>query len=274
MERGVQIRSISRSIAVLQVINRRGSLSLMEIARMSRLPYPTASRIIQTLMHEGLVECESTRKFYRATGRVLALSQGFRNQDTLVLRARPFIVALTRQFGWPVSITTRIGQSMMVRDSTHDLTALTTKLHPPGYSMPLLDSGAGQVYVAHLDDLERNALIESVEADPGSQAWSLFTSEASAATIARIREAGHVGQDDEPDPTSTEKTSSISVPLRDETGLVGALTLVFFTSTVPMTEALARYLPDLKATAGLILDAVGATSAPGPQTTTDSALSV
>ena len=67
MEKGVPIRSISRSIAVLQCINGGGALSLTEIARVVKLPYPTTVRIIQTLMHEGLVACEPVDKKYRAT---------------------------------------------------------------------------------------------------------------------------------------------------------------------------------------------------------------
>ena len=46
MEKGVPIRSVSRSIAVLQTVNRMKSLSLMEIARAVDLPYPTAFRIV------------------------------------------------------------------------------------------------------------------------------------------------------------------------------------------------------------------------------------
>jgi IclR family mhp operon transcriptional activator len=55
MEKGVPIRSISRAIAVLQAINRQGSMSLMGIAKTAEVPYPTACRIVQTLLFEGLI---------------------------------------------------------------------------------------------------------------------------------------------------------------------------------------------------------------------------
>ena len=194
MERGIPIRSISRCIAVLQAINRHGSLTLMQIARTSRLPYPTACRILQTLMHEGLIESEPTRKRYRATGLVRTLSQGFLNQDELVTEARPFIVALTRKFGWPVAVTTRIGQSMMIRDNTQDLTALTSNFYPPGYMMPLLECASGQVYVAHLDDDERRRVIDALEQIDGrAPTLPQFRSDEA---IARIRADGFVAADD------------------------------------------------------------------------------
>jgi len=40
MEKGVPIRSVSRSLAVLRAINRQGSMSMAEIARIAAVPYP------------------------------------------------------------------------------------------------------------------------------------------------------------------------------------------------------------------------------------------
>ena len=51
--------------------------------------------------------------------------------------------------------------------------------------------------------------------------------------------------------------SAISVPLRDDRQLAGALALVFFSSAMSMDEAVERYLPDLKATACSIGEAIG-----------------
>jgi IclR family transcriptional regulator, mhp operon transcriptional activator len=77
MEKGVPIRAISRGLAVLQTVNQHGSLTMMEIAQTSRVPYPTACRIVQTLLHEGMLEREPGRKTYRATSLVLTLASGY-----------------------------------------------------------------------------------------------------------------------------------------------------------------------------------------------------
>lgn len=76
MEKGVPIRAITRGLAVLQAVNQHGSLTMMEIAQTSRVPYPTACRIVQTLLHEGMLEREPGRKTYRATPLVLTLASG------------------------------------------------------------------------------------------------------------------------------------------------------------------------------------------------------
>ena len=145
MERGVPIRSVSRAIAILQAINQKGALSMMQISRMGDVPYPTACRIIQTLMYEGLVEQEPSRKYYRPTVMVQSLSHGFQADSMLVETGRQHIRELTRKVGWPVSLTVRVGTQMVVRDSTHGETSLTFERYYPGYRLPLLDCASGRV---------------------------------------------------------------------------------------------------------------------------------
>lgn len=250
MERGVPIRSVSRSIAVLQCINRHGSLSLMEIARAVALPYPTAFRIIQTLLHEGLIECEPTRKHYRATQLVQTLSVGYRDHGNLLLRARPHIVALTRKVSWPLSIVTHVGQHMMVRDSTHSETSLTFSNYAPGFTMPVLECASGHAYLAHVPDAERLNILDGLEAVARrSHMMDMFRSDK---LLARIREDGYATCDRNPHSAVPGKTSSIGVPIFEGERVAGTLTLVFFASAMSMAEAVRRYLDDMKAAASVI----------------------
>ena len=76
-EKGVPIRAITRGLSVLKAINRGGSITMMQIARTSSVPYPTACRIVQTLLHEGMIEREPARKRYRATALVQSLASGY-----------------------------------------------------------------------------------------------------------------------------------------------------------------------------------------------------
>ncbi len=257
MERGVPIRSISRSIAVLQIINRYGALSLMEIARKSNLAYPTTCRIIQTLINEGMVECESTRKFYRATALVHTLSQGFQNQDDLVNTAHPFLVALTRKLGWPVAIATRVGDSMMLRDTTHGLTALTSNIYPPGYTVPLLECASGHLYLADMDEDERMDLFESLAPDAALDGEAPLPSDFER-TVMRIRKDGFATYEHGTHPPHGDHAFSVSVPFHRDASLAGALSLVVLASSMAMPEGILRYLPDLQATAAHISDAISA----------------
>jgi len=254
MERGVPIRAVSRSIAVLQCINRHGSLSLMEIARWVALPYPTTFRIIQTLLHEGLIECEPTRKHYRATQMVQTLSVGYRETGHLLSCARAPMVALTRQISWPVSLVTHVGQCMMVRDSTHSETSLSFCNYEPGFTLPLLECASGHAYLAHVPDADRLNMLAGLEAlERRSHMLEMFKGER---LVQRIREDGYATCDRNPHSAVPGKTSSIGVPIFEGTRVAGAMSLVFFASAMPMAEAVRRYAQDLKACAMAISEAL------------------
>src|SRR5450830_233924 len=176
-DRSIPIRSISRSIAVLRAISGGKALNLQEISDRADIPYPTAFRIVQTLVHEGLIECDPYRKVYRATALIQSLSHGFREHGKLVNIARPHIVKLTREIAWPVALTTRVGQNMIVRDSTHPLTSLTFSNYYAGHTMPILSSASGYAYLAFASAEERAIVIHGLKMLEGtSDMLSMFES--------------------------------------------------------------------------------------------------
>lgn len=261
MEKGVPIRSVTRSIAVLRAINRAGSLSMMDIAQQSKVPYPTACRIVQTLLYEGIIEREPTRKHYRPTAMVQSLSSGFQDHSRVAAVARPHIVALTKKHLWPLLVATRVGQSMMVRDSTHSLTSLSFNNYHPGDTFPLLECASGRAYMAFAEDEERAGILESIqelgtEIDPHT--LSLFTS---GILLDEIRATGYAARGRNRFTSTPGKTSSIAAPLFEHGVVCGALTLVFFASAMKMDEAIRRYAEDVVSTARHISEELGGAAA-------------
>jgi IclR family mhp operon transcriptional activator len=254
MEKGVPIRSISRSISVLQSVNRRGSLSMMEIAKTSGVPYPTACRIVQTLVFEGLLEKEPARKRYRPTALVQSLSHGFQEHDRLVTTARSHIVQLTAKFNWPVSIATRVGSVMMIRDSTHTLTSLTFNNYFPGFTLPILECASGRVYLAYANDATRENILDALAPPQDAAAAMRFKLARTGALFDDIRANGYASTGRNKFTATPGKTSSIAAPIFDGQGIAGALVLIFFSSAIKMADAIKLYVPDLRATAKTISD--------------------
>jgi IclR family mhp operon transcriptional activator len=263
MEKGVPIRSISRCISVLQAINRAGDLSLMEIAKRAKVPYPTACRIVQTLLHEKLIEREPTRKHYRPTALIQSLSNGFQVRSQLVAVAREHIVALTKLHGWPVTVATRVGQSMVIRDSTHALTSLTFNNYYPGYTLPILESAAGKAYLAYADDDEREMIIREIRTGGGT--WDDLTMRMleSGVLLEDIRKAGYAVKGRNRYTETPGKTSSIARPIFGANGVVGSIVLIFFSSAMKIDNAVAKYDDDLRRTAALISQDLIAEELPG-----------
>lgn len=249
MEKGVPIRSLSRGISVLQAVNRGGSLSMMEIARSSEVPYPTACRIVQTLLFEGLIEREPSRKRYRPTALVQTLAHGFHGHARLVQVARAHIVELTRQVSWPISLATHVGHSMIVRDSTHALSALTFNEYFPGFSLPILECASGIAYLAHISDEERARLIAALKLLPNKISANIIYVIENDTLIEDVQRQGYATRGRNQFTRNPGKTSSIAVPIFEGDQVVGTLALAYFASAIKMSDAIAQFVDPLKAAA-------------------------
>ncbi|WP_416906765.1 MAG: helix-turn-helix domain-containing protein [Polymorphobacter sp.] len=256
-ERDGNVRAISRGLAVLQTVNRGGSVTMMEICRGAEIPYPTACRIVQTLMDEGFLEREPARKRYRATAMVRTLALGFQEEDDLVAVSRPHIVALTKLLAWPVSITSRVGPMMMVRDSTHKLTSLTLHNYAPGFTLPIIECSTGKAWLAWARAEERAGVLAGLRQmeGPAERLAVLLTS--SEKMLTDIRTKGYATQARNIYTATPGKTSSIAMPLFKDGVAIGALGLIFFASAFTMAEAEERFVPHIRETARAISAELG-----------------
>lgn len=253
MERGVPIRAISRGLAVLATVNRDGPISMMGIARAADVPYPTACRIIQTLLHEGLVEKEPARKRYRVTSLVQTLSTGYQAEDMLVSAARQHIEKLCHDVGWPIAIATRVGTRMMIRDSTHKMTSLTFTNYYPGYTLPIAECATGKVHLAFCDDEEREAINEGLKAIETESSHMGLVLMGDDYMLSKIRKDGYALQIRAVYNADPGKNTSIAIPLFDgKNQLIGSLGLIYFASAMNTDEALEKYLAPMQATANAI----------------------
>lgn len=257
MEKGVPIRAISRGLKMLQAINEAGSLTMMNAARAVGVPYPTACRIMQTLMYEGFVEMEPDRKRYRPTAMVHTLGSGYHFDNTVVVAARPELVELTKELLWPVSIATRVGLRMVVRDSTHSMTSLTFQNYYPGDSLPLFSTASGKVHFAFCDDVEREAILKGLKTFGASDERAMAYFSDTLRQARQVRKKGFATHAKNQHTELPGKTSSISVPILVQDRLVATLQLIFFASAMPVEEAVKRYLKALQESAAKIADQLG-----------------
>lgn len=252
MEKGVPIRAITRGLSVLQAVNRGGSITMMEIARTSQVPYPTACRIVQTLLHEGMIEREPARKRYRATALVQSLASGYHDDSKLVEIARPHIEALTDKLLWPISITSRVGAHMMVRDSTHTRTSLTLNNYYPGFTLPIMECSSGKAYMAFCTDGEREHLLEGLRTIEGAAEKMATLLLSNDSLLREVRNQGYATQSRNAYTANPGKTSSIAVPIFRGEEVAGAITIIFFSVAMPMEKAIAQFVAPVTETARAI----------------------
>lgn len=240
------IRSLARSIHVIQAINRYGSIALTDIARVTGIPFPTAYRIINTLIQEGLIEREPGRKRYRPTALIQSLACGFQNHDRVVNVARPIMTEFTHRHHWPLTVVTRVGDKMVVRYHTSWHTTLTFSNYHPGWQVPLISSASGQAYLAFAESHIQEALLKQSDAMEGVMDPFVLHEFQSGRACQRIREQGYSAVAKAQFSANPGKTSSIAVPLFEGRELIGSLALVYFANSMALDKAVTDFLEHLR----------------------------
>lgn len=235
------IRSISRALHVMQAINRHGSLTMTQISKAVGIPYPTACRIVYTLVKEGVIERETSRKHYRPTALSQSLSSGYQERARLVAIARQHIVKLTKDTGWPVSLSSRVGPSMVIQDSTHGITTLTYSDYNAGYTLPIAASASGMAYLAFIDAAERAEITAQLQRSSIDEDEKRLITNLQDIHFKIIREDGYAYHIKNLHTKDPGKTSSIAVPLYKGDEVIGAMTLIFFSSALRVKEAFDKY---------------------------------
>lgn len=249
MAEDASIRVIGRALNILRVISLQGAPTMSEIALAVDLPYPTVLRIVRALAEEGVIEREPTRKRYRVTAMVQALSYGFQSHDVLVSKARPHIEGLTRTVHWPASIVTRAGNFMVVRDSTSTQTPMTFNHYFPGWQVPLIQSASGRAFLAHACPTVREELVAHLEASGTVEEVRMLRAFEANGEPDKIRAQGYAAVARTAYSANPGRTSSFAVPIFCEGEVLGTLTLVFFAAAMSLNDAIERYLMQVRGVA-------------------------
>ncbi|MHB8285630.1 MAG: IclR family transcriptional regulator domain-containing protein [Caulobacteraceae bacterium] len=257
------IRAISRSLAILQTVNRVGAVHLNAIAEATGLPYQTAYRIVQALVQEGMLVREPKGRLYRVTALVKSLSNGFEDESRLEAVSAQAIAGLTKTILWPVIVASRVGDVMIVRSSTTDKTSLSYRNYRPGHTMPLLHSTSGLVHLAFSAEEDRRTVLEGLALSQSPSA-GYGASQALADSLSQIRQNGFAAQKFNFGAPAAGRIASISVPLFGAEGGPAALTMIFFATAMSTDEAVRRYVGPIRATAEQISAQLNSGGPPPP----------
>ena len=100
------IRSLSRGLEILTLLNRRDSASAGEFAKELNILRATVYRILETLCEKGLVHQHESDQRFRITPKVRTLSDGFTDEDHIAYISRRYLKRVTKKLNWPVALAT------------------------------------------------------------------------------------------------------------------------------------------------------------------------
>lgn len=246
-----QVRSLTRGLALLRVLNLHegGRASLAELALQTGLHRTTVRRLLETLIREGYVRRSPSDDRYTLELKVRSLSEGFTDEDWASSTAGPALATLLQQVRWPSDLCTPDGATMLIRESTHRLSALSFHRAMVGQHLPMLVTAAGRAYFAHCDASEREALLILLRQDP-AQAHYANNARYIDEFIRLTRDRGY--SSNEGDWAEQSKVGAIAVPVSFGGRPVAAVNVIYLTRAISHAEAALRYLSALRQAAAQI----------------------
>ena len=158
------VRALSRGLNILRFLNRAGAARVAEIASELNLPRPTVYRLLNTLEEEGYVVYSGSNSRVRLSPLAAALGDRSSMRSRLCQVAAPIIAKFTDINAWPVFTTYKDGH-MVIEESTHNRSPLSVDKGMEGYSLPMLRSSDGRVYLSACSKHEREIIIELIRAE-------------------------------------------------------------------------------------------------------------
>lgn len=143
------LSSLRRGLALLALFNQHDTLTTAQTAKKLSLPRTTAQRIITTLIMEGYVERVPLSSLYRLTPAVNILSGGFTDENWITHVGSPMLFEKVQEIGWPLTLATPIGEDMVVRVSTDQVTTSALDHFKVGFRTPIMHSTSGRVVLAY-----------------------------------------------------------------------------------------------------------------------------
>ncbi|TXS95797.1 helix-turn-helix domain-containing protein [Parahaliea maris] len=225
------IRSVSRALDILELLNRRDSITALELARELAAPRATIYRILETLVAKGFIyQHESDNQFRLAQG-VTSLSRGYTCELQLASVAKPLMKGLTERLAWPLSLAVISGSDLVVIENTDRFSPLAVEKFNVGHRMPVLRTASGLCLLA-FSDAKRRAETLSLVGQASDNADNVLQSR-----LHTIRERGFARQQRS---RGRVKITAVSVPVSGEEGRKRAALTLRFTEPAVSREILEK----------------------------------
>lgn len=245
-----ELRTLKRGLRALSIVNKVGAVGITALARELNIPRTSAERILVTLASEGYVRRLPNDKRYMLSSKVCTLSSGFSDECRIVQVATPLLFAMTTHIGWPLAITTRQDDAMILRVTSDPATSWWLHRRRIGLARPMLASSSGLLAFAMAEPAEqavmRAQLMTSRHAVNRERARSQMMLDNFVGSIATKRYAIQPPPNDMPE-------RSVSVPIMLGDRVVAVLTMMYMPRALSNAVVVRDYLPMLQALAAEVV---------------------
>ena len=237
------IRSLSRGLDILTILNKRDSASASEISEALNMPRSTVYRILETLVRKGFIYQHKSDKRFRLTDKIKTLSDGYTEEDHMANISRSYLEKFTKKFHWPATLATLSGLSIIVRENTDLESPFAVEQFTIGYTMPILGTASGFCILAFMQSEKRQLLLDTLllSEDRSTEEYDQVSIQRELKAVKENGYAVNIRTRRYTDQTA------ISIPIINSSSEIkGALTVRYSTTAYKINEAIKLFLPSLK----------------------------
>ncbi|BEP15557.1 IclR family transcriptional regulator [Acidothermaceae bacterium B102] len=156
------VQSVDRAISVLEILARRGSAGVSEVAEEIGVHKSTAFRLLGALEDRGLVEQATDRGKYQLGFGILRLASAIPRRLDLVRQGRPVLDELATAFGETVNLAVIRSHYAVNVDQAVGSAAVAAQ-NWTGQLTPLHATSSGKVLLAHQTPAARKQLLDAAK---------------------------------------------------------------------------------------------------------------
>ena len=239
------VRALERGLDIMRLLNVHNGLTVTQVGELTKLPRPTAFRLLRTLEGLDYLFRDSFDKKYRLTAHVRSLSNGYDEEEWLPKVSRPVMEELCRKILWPSALGTINGPSILIRDTTDELSPYSVRRHSSGFNIPLLSTASGRVFLAYAEPALRTSLIETaLKHDAKALARGGANLEIFYNTLMKIKKEGYCCMK-----ITEQNHNSLAFPVLTHGKIFATLSMRFYISAMSLQQAVDKYQDTMRGAA-------------------------
>jgi IclR family mhp operon transcriptional activator len=238
--RPLKVEAAARTLVLLEELNRHRVASILMLHRATGLPKSTIVRLMKSLCAMGYAVNDRRQGGYAVASRVMSLSNGFHGDPLVVEAARPWALAFTAQYHWPLAIGVLDVTSVMVRFSTIPDSPVSPFHGTINMHLSLLRRALGRAYLAFCPAEERSMLLDLLARSKEPEDGLIVDRKRTLSLLASIRKQGFAERDPTVEPRSS---GTIAVPILGNGKVLATVGMSYFISAIDRQDLIKRFVP-------------------------------
>lgn len=161
----MNVKSANRALRILRALGERAH-SHVELSALLEIPKSSLTGLLGTMIDEGFLTYDAPQRVYRLGPEVLLLAQRYLASINVVTTGHDAVRDITRETGESTALVVRAGDDILVVAKENSATPIRRSMQL-GERAPMSVSAAGRVFLAFMDQQERDHIIASTLPETG-----------------------------------------------------------------------------------------------------------